>query len=162
MVVKCSDCKTLLRLDAKKITEGSNSSVRCPKCGAEGLLEMSTIEYDGSAGMTSVHQQVLPTSADHGVTNIKHAGPSAVNLLSGNPHEMTMPEDAFREFRFPVEGDSPSDRRPTWSFRPRMIVLGAVSILVIAVFATLVNIILPGPPPASVEHISDLTGQKHN
>ena len=47
MVVKCSDCKTLLRLDAKKITEGSNSSVRCPKCGAEGLLEMSTIEYDG-------------------------------------------------------------------------------------------------------------------
>ena len=162
MVIKCSDCKTLLRLDAKKMTEGSNSSVRCPKCGAEGLLEMSTIEYDGSAGLLSDHQQVLPTSADNGVTNIKPAGPSAVNLLSGNPHEMTMPEDAFREFRFPVEGDSPSDRGPIWSFRPRMIVLGAVSILVIAVFATLVNIILPGPPPATVEHISDSTGQKYN
>ncbi len=155
MVVKCFSCETLLKVNENDIAAGSKTGVRCPKCGAEGVTESPPLEQDGNTGPLSVHNLDAPMATDSGVTNSRHADSSSANWLSGNPPEMTMPEDAFREFRFPVETDPLSAQRASWSFRSKMLVLGAASLLVVAVFATLVNIILPGSPPAGIEHMAD-------
>ncbi|MFH0960528.1 MAG: hypothetical protein V1897_17710 [Pseudomonadota bacterium] len=157
MVVRCSGCNILLRVDEKNIEEKSIEWVRCPKCGAEGILEKAKVDQDGKTGPVFINKHPESEVTDRDPKIIKHAESSPLNPLSENPHEMTMPEDAFREFRFPVEADSLSERRSALNSRPRIIVLGLASLLIIAVFATLVNIILPGPPPASVEHIYDPT-----
>jgi predicted Zn finger-like uncharacterized protein len=155
MVVKCFSCKTLLKVNENDIAAGSKTGVRCPNCGAEGVTELPPPEQDGNTGPLSVRNLDAPMATDSVAMDSKHADSSSADWISGNPREMTMPEDAFREFRFPVETDPLSGQRASWSFRSKMLVLGAASLLVVAVFATLVNIILPGTPPAGIEHMAD-------
>jgi len=59
-------------------------------------------------------------------------------------YDVSMPHDAFNEFRFPSEQDRQGSSRKT-AIGLKTIILAVASLVVIIFFALLVNIILPGP-----------------
>jgi hypothetical protein len=59
--------------------------------------------------------------------------------------EPTIPDDAFENFRFPAETDERKPERKRMSRAKRVLLWVAISLAVVAFFALLVNVMLPGP-----------------
>lgn len=154
MVVKCFGCNTLLKVDEKKIVDGPETKVRCPKCDAEGLLDTSSVQQESDLGSTSLKGQNSETGSGDRLENQERHAAASSKPFSANENEMTIPEDAFRDFRFPAEDEPRSDQKPNRRIGPRLIAFVIASILTVAVFAALVNVILPGLPPVTIDHIS--------
>ena len=154
MVVRCFSCNTLLKVDEKKIGSGPETRIRCPKCEAEGLLDPNSAQQESETVSSPLKGQNSETdSGDSPKNRERHAADSS-NPLPGNENEITIPEDAFRDFRFPAEDEPSSYQKPNQRFGPRLIAFVIASILTVVIFAALVNVILPGLPPVMVDHIS--------
>lgn len=150
MIVQCSKCQGKMRVDQDRIPPGEKVKIRCPLCG-----EIQAYS-EQPAGVSPADK---PEASPQGVAAAPKAGvrdqkPSPA-LLRG-PQEPSIPSDAFQDFRFPAErGANPASRNKTPEKPRRRGLRAAIFILaslaVIALFALIVNIILPGPAGKKLE-----------
>lgn len=140
MIVECPHCKQFLQTAQASLPDITDLNVRCPLCSGEGTL----------AGVNSTRD--MPPVSESNRKNRTRAADDALKAGQTFPSDLTIPEDAFNHFRFPAETEALRERVPRLgaSFRKPLFVLA--SILVVIFFTALVNIILPGPRPYSVEH----------
>jgi predicted Zn finger-like uncharacterized protein len=144
MIVQCSKCQGKMRVDQDRIPPGEKVKIRCPLCGE---IQAYSGQPHGfvPADKPEIRQQSVSPSPKVAVR-----GQNASSALSRGPQEPSIPSDAFQDFRFPAErGGNPTSRNRT-SEKPRRKGLHAAifilaSLAVIAVFALIVNIVLPGP-----------------
>jgi predicted Zn finger-like uncharacterized protein len=162
MVVKCFYCESLLHVDENRISGDQDVRVRCPKCGKEGLIP----KQENPLGSIADHSSVIEPGGKNlteksPITEKKMDQPPSKRSVSGKAGELTLPEDAFKNFRFPAEMGAPKQKKSFWSSRAALIAFVAVSILVVVFFAALVNIILPGLPPSGVEQVTSSDASAH-
>ena len=140
MIVECPHCKQLLQTAQASLPDIPDLNVRCPLCSGEGKLSGVTSTKDAPSVVEGIRKNQTRQAED-----VMKAGQTF-------PSDLTIPEDAFNHFRFPAETEASRERVPRLgaSFRKPLFVLA--SILVVIFFTALVNIILPGPRPYSVEH----------
>jgi hypothetical protein len=162
MVVKCFYCESLLHVDENRIPGDQNVRVLCPKCGKEGLIQKEENPLGSIADQIPVIEPGGPNlTQEIPMTEKKMDQSSSKKSASGKAGELTLPEDAFNNFRFPAEMGAPNQKKSFWSSRTALIAFVAVSILVVVFFAALVNIILPGLPPAGVEQVTSSDATAH-
>jgi len=123
IVVRCSHCNGLMKIDQDAIPVTGSVTVRCPHCKEAGWVR------DPSAASG------LQTRA---------SGPSAA-LSSHGPAALDEPDYA-NDYRFPAEQEAEASQRSGMALRARILVWLLLSLGVIVVIAFLVNLILPGPP----------------
>ncbi|MEW6137771.1 MAG: zinc-ribbon domain-containing protein [Thermodesulfobacteriota bacterium] len=143
MVIKCSHCKGLMRVDEARIPKGGGVKVRCPHCDEVGYVPARDVE---------VVRETKPVPATSDPSNVPppHFAEAARPPVSRQPekpnHEdATLPEDAFHDFRFPAERPIVKKNRNPAPRKRRILVWVAVSVAVVAFFALFVNLMLPGP-----------------
>jgi predicted Zn finger-like uncharacterized protein len=162
MVVKCFYCESLLHVDENRIPGDQDVRVRCPKCGKEGLIQKAENPLGSIADHSPVIEPSGPSLTEQSpMTEKKMDQSSSKRSASGKAGELTLPEDAFNNFRFPAETGAPNQKKSFWSSRSALIAFVAVSVLVVIFFAALVNIILPGLPPAGVEQVTSSDASAH-
>lgn len=131
MIVQCSTCQKKMRVDQDLIPPGEKVKLRCPHCG--------TVQpYDENSGITPEDKPIVGSE------------PERDTIYAQPTDDLTIPSDAFHEFRFPSErrnGRSSAKQTPSkssgrWTNFAFWI---AASLGVIILFALIVNIILPGP-----------------
>ncbi len=137
MIVECPHCNGLLQTDETVFFQGQTLHARCPKCSGEGFYIGTIRETVAKAGPSS-------DGIDR-ETGFRKTGVSQAS-------DFTIPDDAFKNFRFPAETEALRARRAGVKPNFRALVIAGLSIFVIALFAALVNIILPGPRPYAIEH----------
>jgi len=142
MIAKCSHCGGMMRIDESGLPKGRSVKVRCPLCNEIGpIREVS---------------QAVPVDRPLGGVE----APRSTSGSPGRPHEQSLaqPETTppetenpstssgvASEFRFPAEQGPVAPAEPTFSRRRKKLFWVLGSLLVVAAFALLVNIILPGP-----------------
>lgn len=144
MIVQCSKCQGKMRVDQDRIPPGEKVKIRCPLCGEiQAYSEQST-------SVTATHK---PEVGPPGVAASPKAGVRDQKATPGPlraSQEPSIPPDAFQDFRFPAERSANPGSRTKAPQKPRRRGLRAAifilaSLAVIAVFALIVNIVLPGP-----------------
>ena len=143
MVIKCSHCKGLMRVDEARIPKGGGVKVRCPHCDDVGYAPARDVE---------VVRETKPVPVTYDSSNISppqfaQAAESPVSRQPRQPNheDATLPEDAFHDFRFPAERPVAKKNRNPAPRKTRVLVWVAVSVAVVAFFALFVNLMLPGP-----------------
>jgi predicted Zn finger-like uncharacterized protein len=138
MVVRCFQCNGLLRVDENSLPPDGSARVRCPHCQGVGLMPDRSVAAR-IADLSSAEPR-SPEEQDYPVLVPPEKTPPPQDWK-----EEAIPHDAFKSFRYPGERDrrpAPviAARRgwPTWAWV-------VVSVVVVAFFALLVNLILPGP-----------------
>jgi predicted Zn finger-like uncharacterized protein len=141
MVIRCAHCQGTMRLDEKNIPDKPKVKVRCPHCSGIGYIENTSTPNP----LPSLFDE-QPVSQDEG-PKFELPEPPTDNLEVG--YDVSLPHDAFKDFRFPAEQDRQNNHRKTaiglTSIGLKTIILVVASLVVIIFFALLVNIILPGP-----------------
>lgn len=131
MIVQCSTCQKKMRVDQGRIPPGEKVKLRCPHCG--------TVQpYDENSGITTEDKPIVRSE------------PERDTIYAQPADDLTIPSDAFHEFRFPSERrNEKSSAKQTsskssgrWTSPAFWI---AASLGIIILFALIVNIILPGP-----------------
>lgn len=143
MVIKCTHCKGLMKVDETRIPKGGGVKVRCPRCKEIGYVPDPSLAAKSPQGP-------MTDAAGESPPHVSHMGAAATRLpfastRSASRGEPLFPEDAFENFRFPAENAGNALKRRPMSTRKKIIIMVAVSLAVVAVFALLVNIVLPGP-----------------
>lgn len=146
MVVKCFNCQTLLKADVDRVPEGGQANVRCPKCGSKGIILAPQSPNDPKTDLFQQTETLENKTVETETDLMKDQHPSKTKVPA-KASELTLPEDAFRDFRFPAEIEPSVKKGIIMSHKANLITFLIVSILVVALFAALVNIILPALPP---------------
>ncbi len=141
MVVKCSHCFGLMRVDDSRIPPDKTVRVRCPHCrgiGTVGPLE-APLAHDENG--PEIPGPVEPTPS---------AGEK--ELPAEQP---TVLFDKLDDIRFPEEPGSvrsAAEREGRWK---SIAIWVGISLAVVGIFALLVNLVLPGPgqPKTATEHV---------
>ncbi len=133
MIVKCAHCRGLMRVDHKQIPAQAQAKVRCPHCRGLGLVRT---QPPGEPQAPSAK-----TPSGHAAL----AGPSGAGVVrSAQPAVHEEPE-YVDEYLFPAERETlPYERQPG-VISLRIVAWAVASVLVVLLFALLVNLILPGP-----------------
>ncbi len=138
MVVRCFQCNGLLRIDENSLPSDRRAKVRCPHCKGIGLMPdrpaADPSSEDPSAREASDYPALLPTEE---------------SVRPPDWKEAAIPHDAFNSFRYPGERDGRLAEKKTAAKRFPLILWVVVSVAIVALFALLVNIILPGPAGVS-------------
>ena len=128
MVVRCSQCNGLLRVDEDNLPVDRRAKIRCPHCKGIGLMPERTDGNPSSAEPNSAPDADYPVLV-----------PAKEPPRPRDWKEAAMPQDAFKSFRYPEErsGRTPGKKPPAkrWS----LILWVVVSVAVVAFFAVLVN-----------------------
>jgi len=143
MVVRCSQCNGLMRVDERGLPNDPRVKVRCPHCREIGLLaEMIASEASFQSGSleTPTDQESRSPARGHGRSDSPRS-----EMEAGDSSEPNIPSDAFRDFRFPAERQTVNPTKSSGKSRVRLMVFALISLAVVAVFALLVNLVLPGP-----------------
>lgn len=125
-----------MKVDESKIPQGEHVQIKCPHC-------QSIDEFPQDSKTTTEpiieHNQAVNTEMDQQKKPANHIS------------NATIPDDAFRGFRFPAEKESQINRSPrnTTMNLKFWLILGSI---IVAGFALLVNIILPGPMEGTQFH----------
>lgn len=143
MVIKCAHCKGLMRIEESRIPAGGGVKVRCPHCSEIGYVPAPDVE---------AARETKPVPGDHPASGEALAGAIPVHqtlasetVKGASGPEPSLPEDAFHDFRFPAERQMQESVSAPLSRGKRILVWAAVSLAVVAFFALLVNLVLPGP-----------------
>lgn len=144
MIVKCSKCQGKMRVDQSRIPVGEKFKIRCPTCG-----EIQPFTGQPADSVSSDQQEVM--LKDVAIPR-KPATPDQSEKAEPqrSPDEFTIPSDAFQSFRFPGERTAGSASRNKSSGNPgprkgiRVLIFALVSLAIIAAFALIVNVVLPG------------------
>jgi predicted Zn finger-like uncharacterized protein len=144
MILKCTYCNGKMRVDEKSIPEGKWVKVKCPHCNGIGLAGAQPPPEGAIPG----HSLPSPSAGAPEVASTPRIPPSDTQLpYLPRQEEPSVPQDAFRGFRFPAEKASAeisqSEGKKTRRFRALAWI--AASLGVILLFALIVNLVLPGP-----------------
>jgi predicted Zn finger-like uncharacterized protein len=143
MVIKCAQCKGLMRVEESRIPAGGGVKVRCPHCSETGYVPARDIETARETkpvpGDQPASGEAVPSAG------MLHQTPAPETAKGADGVEPSVPEDAFRDFRFPAERQMQESVRAPFSRRTKILIWAAVSLAVVALFALLVNLVLPGP-----------------
>jgi predicted Zn finger-like uncharacterized protein len=133
MIVKCSHCIGMMRVDESRLKPGRRLKVRCPHCRGIGIVAPTTARSLDESN-----------EADQLAENEGSPGTAAFEAP-----DATEADQESKWVMFPAEedGESPRKKTPPKKRRLRLIIFGLASLAVIGFFALLVNVILPGPPP---------------
>jgi predicted Zn finger-like uncharacterized protein len=164
MIVRCSHCQQLLRVDEKSFPEGGSAKVRCPHCKVIGQMAarpsagaVGAGPHVGNSGSDAEYPLLNPldvtpppsptTVAPAPESPPRTGGGAESSAAPGSTWSDTrLPSDAFQSFRFPAErGKSPVAGKSRMSKTWRLALWAVASLVVIGFFALLVNIVLPGP-----------------
>jgi predicted Zn finger-like uncharacterized protein len=154
MIIKCPHCDGKMRVDETKIPPGERVRVLCPHCSEISPVGVATAPDSAAAvaaptgGSRQTADLAKPPETEAPKTGQRSAAPE---------QELCFPRDAFQNFRFPAEKESPTASKKKASSMARLVVWIVVSLAIIGLFALLVNLILPGPhgvkPFGQVENI---------
>ncbi|MBM3298411.1 MAG: hypothetical protein FJY85_00480 [Deltaproteobacteria bacterium] len=132
-----------MRLDEGRIPRGGGVKVRCPRCQGIGFVKSPVTsawsEDRGAPGAAPETDWRFPAAGS------ANRGPSAMRSPAVRPDEPSIPDDAFENFRFPAEADDREPERKQVGRGTKVLLWAAVSLAVVALFALLVNLVLPGP-----------------
>jgi predicted Zn finger-like uncharacterized protein len=143
MIVKCSRCNGLMRVDESALPQDPRVKVRCPHCKEIGLLAEMTASEASFHGEPS--EIATPPTSGSGALGDEAIDSPRSGVDAGDSSEPTIPSDAFRDFRFPAERQTVKPTKPSEKSRIRLLIFALVSLAVVAFFALLVNLVLPGP-----------------
>jgi len=131
-----------MRLDEKSLPDRPKVKVRCPHCRGIGYIEPGFPRPTPAA--PSPAKRPTPKSSQP-----KFELPQQAANEPGMEYDLSIPADAFKEFRFPAEQDSDGRSRNGIrngaSIGLKTVILVIASLITVVFFALLVNVILPGP-----------------
>jgi predicted Zn finger-like uncharacterized protein len=135
MVVKCSHCFGLMRVDDSRIPEAKPVKVRCPHCQGIGTVGPPAKQHEETLSVSE--PLIAPPEPPQPQVDKKPQPEYRQELF-----------DPLDDIRFP--SDSALPEAPTRSRRKWLTVAvwGVASLAVIGFFALLVNLVLPGPRPS--------------
>jgi len=143
MVVRCSHCQGMMRLDEKSLPATPRVKIRCPHCQGVGYIEHPPEKKPP--------KEAPPVLQPDEQAQGSHPQPKEHIVISPEAkYDVSMPHDAFKDFRFPAEQDlaeqvaDARSRKPV-SKRLKILLWVIASVGVVALFALIVNIVLPGP-----------------
>lgn len=143
MVIRCPHCKSMMRIDETLIPRGGGVRIRCPRCkGMDYVRDQAASPSQATPPDQSRPEQVRGEQAAMTRPAVR---PSHDPVRSSGVTEATMPDDAFQGFRFPAERETGALQARTLSRSMKILLWVIASLVVVAVFALLVNIVLPGP-----------------
>lgn len=142
MIIRCAHCQGTMRLDEKTLPDTPKVKVRCPHCRGIGYIEP---KFPRST-------PVAPSPAERPTPKSfrpKFELPQPTPDEPGMEYDLSIPADAFKEFRFPAEQDSNGRSRNGikngTTIGLKTVILVIASLITVVFFALLVNVILPGP-----------------
>lgn len=140
MIVQCPHCDEFLRLDKTGPLQPRSLEVKCPKCFGEGFF----------LSRTKTSRETCEDCAVE--TKLESSNRKEPKSIESESSDFTIPEDAFNSFRFPAEEKSVQNHREGMDRKRRLTIFVGASILVVAIFAAVVNLVLPGPSPYKLEN----------
>ena len=134
MIVKCAFCDGFMRVDRESLGTGKKAKVRCPRCQKVGLVSATAIAHKSAKSKRKI--------------------PGASGVLSYSPEKSEVGEapngeellESSDEYLFPSEQKDFSYGRTAEGKGIRIFLWIMASLIVILLFAMLVNLVLPGPP----------------
>ncbi len=146
MVVRCFQCNGLLRVDENSLPFDRRAKVRCPHCKSIGLMpeqpaaHLATGDPNAAAPGDADYPALLPVQV-----------PPPPPPKPPDWKEAAIPHDAFNSFRYPGDRNAKASEKkpPTAPKKWALVAWVVVSVAVVAFFALLVNLILPGPAGVS-------------
>jgi predicted Zn finger-like uncharacterized protein len=155
MVVRCFQCNGLLRVDESSLPTNRRARVRCPHCKGIGLMPDRLVARSAT-GLSSAEPAAQEEADYPSLLPLEPPAGQPMDQIPDQPvqqqpaaaedwKETALPRDAFKSFRYPGERDRPPGPKKAAAKGWPPIWLIVVSIAVVAFFALLVNIILPGP-----------------
>ena len=134
MIVKCTFCDGLMRVDRKRLTAGEKTKVRCPRCRNVGLVGSKS-----TARVARRRERKIPGATGLLPNTTEMSG----TLEAARDEELS---EAAEEYLFPSEQNDFSYGRTAEGKGIRIFLWIMGSLIVILIFALYVNYILPGPP----------------
>ena len=142
MIIRCAHCQGTMRLDEKSLPDRPKVKVRCPHCSGLGYIEP---KFPSLAPAEKPLAEQRATKSFQPEFQLPQQGADD----PGMEYDISIPEDAFDEFRFPAEqngnGRFRNGIRNRATIGLKTVILMIASLVTVAFFALLVNIILPGP-----------------
>jgi len=129
-----------MRVDESRISAGGRVKVRCPHCSGIGFAA-------APSPLARAPRVPVPLAAPPGGQGPAHtpeAPPPAPDRPGGNLFADAC-EASADGFRFPAERKAVRSAAPAFLSPRRMLVWVGISLAVVAAFALLVNVTLPGP-----------------
>ncbi len=137
MIVRCSHCNGLMRVDEDRIRGQGAVRVRCPHCRGVGIAPQ--VQAHEAAPESGSSAERNPGTEDR--------RPAVTSPPAPPPNRRILrPRDPSEEFRFPAETGVSDGIKPSMGFTWRILIWLIASIGVVGAFALLVNLMLPGPP----------------
>ena len=153
MIIRCAHCQGTMRLDEKSLPDRPKVKVRCPHCRGVGYIEHKVSQPTPTESY--IAERPAPTKSSPAErptpksSRSKFQLPKQVADEPGMEYDLSIPDDAFEEFRFPAEqngnGRSRNGIKNGAPVGLKTVILVIASLITVVFFALLVNIILPGP-----------------
>lgn len=138
MILRCCYCEGLLKVDENSLPLRGPVKIRCPHCRKIG--HMPNLPLPAPPPATGLPEGDREQRAYHRLLPLED-----FSRPPSEKDEPSIPPDAFHDFRFPAEGESPPQGKKPMGRGLKIALWILVSLGVIGFFALLVNIILPGP-----------------
>jgi predicted Zn finger-like uncharacterized protein len=142
IILKCTHCGGMMKVDEAKVPPNRKFKARCPHCQNVDVVSSESIALQGSSvGPLAAPAVQQPTTL---VT------PPPVVARDSGPSLVVPPTE--QEIHFPADLQDEPPARQRMSQRNKLICWAVGSLLWVALFALLVNLILPGPyggPPVT-------------
>ena len=134
MILSCSHCGGMMKVDEAKIPSNRRFKVRCPHCeNIDVVTYQSSGHPESQAARHEKSATEQPTPAERKPRTYHNTEPSTVTRSSG-------------DIRFPADTGDEEKRARIFIGRKTRIILWAVgSLLWIGFCALVVNLVLPGP-----------------
>jgi predicted Zn finger-like uncharacterized protein len=142
MIIRCAHCQGTMRLDEKSLPDRPKVKVRCPHCSGLGYIEP---KFPRPAPAEKPPAEQPATKSFQPEFQLPQQGADD----PGMEYDISVPEDPLDDFRFPAEqngnGRFRNGIRNGAAIGLKTVILVIASLITVAFFALLVNIILPGP-----------------
>lgn len=149
MILKCSKCDGMMKVDENIVPKAENFKVRCPHCGEIDTVPHPTFSDPNTENEAREPAPIRQDSPPLQQTTELEPASSGDNKPEGA--EPSLPSDAFGRFRFPAEKEAKDKPKEPMGRRARILVWAGLSAAVVVLFALLVNLLLPGPAAQSTD-----------
>jgi predicted Zn finger-like uncharacterized protein len=138
MIARCAHCNAQMKIDEVSLPDKPRIKVRCPHCRKTGYIERPP-------------RDITPPESDPAVQAAAEAFDSTAEFRASElaaakkSYRPSSGADAFKDFQFPAEMENDSEPRKSLGRGVKIVLWAIASLAVIAFFALIVNVILPGP-----------------
>lgn len=144
MILQCSRCNQLTRIDEAASPPSTVLRLRCPHCGSAGFVK-DAISLQGDS------REAAPAAHPGEILRDQKPVKGQVSLVEsgwsrpGGHSEPALPEDAFKNFDPALREQRHGLLKGLRNTSLRSVIWGVISVVVILFFSLLVNLLLPGP-----------------